>query len=159
MRRPGLPLTAWIHQMNHKEDTHPMSKLFRYGGIAASIALIVFGIGAVATGFSGRDQVRSNLAREQIVGTAGLEHPRPEGRHRQRGASLCQGDAQAHPRGHRRSDVLPDGPVSRQGRQADQRRQGSRHRPKTQKPVSNPARQIWVTETALTDRPEHRVLR
>ena len=60
-----------------------MSKLFRYGGIAAGIALIAFGIGAVVIGIDGRDQVRSDLAREQIVGTPGLEHPRPEGRHRQ----------------------------------------------------------------------------
>ena len=45
--------------------------------IAASIALIVFGIGAVATGFSGRDQVRSNLAREQIVGTPDSSIPGP----------------------------------------------------------------------------------
>ena len=46
-----------------------MSKLFRYGGVAASIVLIAFGIGAVVIGVNGRDQVRSDLAREQIVGT------------------------------------------------------------------------------------------
>ena len=46
-----------------------MSKLFRYGGIAASIILIAFGIGALYMGVNGRDQVRSDLAREQIVGT------------------------------------------------------------------------------------------
>src|ERR1044071_4016735 len=46
-----------------------MSRLFRYGGIAARIALIAFGIGAVVIGVGGRDQVRSDLAREQIVGT------------------------------------------------------------------------------------------
>src|ERR671930_2417849 len=46
-----------------------MSKLFRYGGIAASIILIAFGIGAVVVGANGRDEVRSDLAREQIVGT------------------------------------------------------------------------------------------
>src|SRR3954451_5533683 len=46
-----------------------MRKLLRYGGIAASIVLIAMGVGAIATGFNGRDQVRSDLAREQIVGT------------------------------------------------------------------------------------------
>jgi hypothetical protein len=47
-----------------------MSNLFRYGGIAASIILIAFGIGSVVVvGYQGRDQVRSELAREQIVGT------------------------------------------------------------------------------------------
>ena len=46
-----------------------MRKLFQYGGIAASIILIAFGIGAIYMGIDGRAQVRSDLAREQIVGT------------------------------------------------------------------------------------------
>jgi hypothetical protein len=46
-----------------------MRKLFQYGGIAASVILIAFGIGAIYMGIDGRSQVRSDLAREQIVGT------------------------------------------------------------------------------------------
>jgi hypothetical protein len=46
-----------------------MRKLFQYGGIAASIVLIAFGIGAIYMGVDGRDRVRSDLAREMIVGT------------------------------------------------------------------------------------------
>ena len=46
-----------------------MGTLTRYGGIAASIILIAFGLGSVYTGFDGRDRVRDDLAREQIVGT------------------------------------------------------------------------------------------
>jgi hypothetical protein len=46
-----------------------MRKLFQYGGIAASIVLIAFGIGAIYMGFDGRSQVRGDLAAEQIVGT------------------------------------------------------------------------------------------
>src|SRR5918911_2733814 len=46
-----------------------MGKLFQYGGVVASIVLIAFGLGSLAMGISGRDQVRSDLAREQIVGT------------------------------------------------------------------------------------------
>jgi hypothetical protein len=46
-----------------------MSKLVTYAGIAASVILIAFGIGAIVTGFNGRDRVRTDLAREQIVGT------------------------------------------------------------------------------------------
>ena len=46
-----------------------MSKLFRYGGIAASILLIAFGVGALVIGANGRSEVRSDLKREQIVGT------------------------------------------------------------------------------------------
>jgi len=46
-----------------------MRKVFQYGGIAASIVLIAFGIGAVYMGVDGRSRVHSDLAREQIVGT------------------------------------------------------------------------------------------
>ena len=46
-----------------------MTNLARKGGIAASIILIAFGVTAVAVGFAGRDTVRDDLAREQIVGT------------------------------------------------------------------------------------------
>ena len=46
-----------------------MSKFFRYGGIAASIILIAFGVGSVVIGANGRSEVRNDLGREQIVGT------------------------------------------------------------------------------------------
>jgi hypothetical protein len=46
-----------------------MRKLYQYGGIAASIVLIAFGIGAIYMGIDGRSMVRSDIAREQIVGT------------------------------------------------------------------------------------------
>src|SRR3954467_2640474 len=46
-----------------------MSKLFQYGGVAASIILIAFGAGALFMGVNGRAEVRDNLKREQIVGT------------------------------------------------------------------------------------------
>src|SRR5947208_10005004 len=45
------------------------SKFFQYGGLGAAIILIAFGVGSIVTGFSGRDTVRSNLAKEQIVGS------------------------------------------------------------------------------------------
>jgi hypothetical protein len=46
-----------------------MTKLYTYAGIAASIVLIAFGAASLYMGFDGRDQVRGDLAREQIVGT------------------------------------------------------------------------------------------
>src|SRR3954451_20946661 len=45
------------------------AKLFNYGGIAAAVVLIVFGIASIAVGANGRDTVRNNLATDQIVGT------------------------------------------------------------------------------------------
>jgi len=44
-------------------------RLFEYGGIAASLILIGFGITAIVLGLSGRSTVQTNLKQEQIVGT------------------------------------------------------------------------------------------
>ena len=45
------------------------SKIFNYGGVAAAVILIAFGIASIVIGANGRDTVQSNLAQEQIVGT------------------------------------------------------------------------------------------
>ena len=45
------------------------SKLFNYGGIGAAAVLIVFGIASIVVGLNGRDTVRSNLGNEYIVGS------------------------------------------------------------------------------------------
>src|SRR6188472_3167891 len=45
------------------------SQFFKYAGIAASIVLIVFGVGAIVIGTAGRATVHDNLALEQITGT------------------------------------------------------------------------------------------
>lgn len=45
------------------------AKLFNYGGIAAAVILIAFGITSIVVGLNGRDTVRSNLGTELIVGT------------------------------------------------------------------------------------------
>jgi hypothetical protein len=44
-------------------------KLFEYGGIAASIMLVAFGIAAIVLGVNGRSTVHSSLAQESIVGS------------------------------------------------------------------------------------------
>jgi hypothetical protein len=44
-------------------------RFFEYGGIAASIILVAFGITAIVLGLSGRSTVHSNLKQEAIVGT------------------------------------------------------------------------------------------
>lgn len=46
-----------------------MRNILRYGGVAASILLIVFGIGTIVVGIDGRSEVGDNLAQENIVGT------------------------------------------------------------------------------------------
>ncbi len=135
--------------MTHEEDTMT-TKLFRYGGIAASIVLIAFGGGAVVTGFSGRDQVRSDLAREQIVGTADSTIA---------GQKVNTGaEAHAFAKVMRKHTLEATGgqTYSQMGQFLDKAGKPTSDEkaaaidPATNKPVANPARQIWVTETALT---------
>jgi len=53
-----------------------MRKVFAWGGIAASIVLIAFGIGSIVVGLNGRSEVRNDISRENIVGTPDMT---PEG--------------------------------------------------------------------------------
>jgi hypothetical protein len=46
-----------------------MRKWFEYGGIAASVVLIAFGIGSIVVGINGRSEVRNSLGQEFIVGS------------------------------------------------------------------------------------------
>jgi hypothetical protein len=131
------------------EDTMT-SKLFRYGGIAASIVLIAFGIGAVVVGFDGRDQVRSDLAREQIVGTPDSSIPNQK--------VDTGSEAQAFAKVMRKHTLEATGgqTYAQMGRYLDQAGKPTNDEkaaatdPKSGKPVDNPLRQLWVTETALT---------
>lgn len=157
-------------------------KIFAWGGIAASIILVAFGIAAIVLGVSGRSTVQSNLKQEAIVGSADMT------------PSAIK--AEAKDAGLPASIKLPTVAVA--GKTVDN---GSRARafatymrihtleatkgytyaqmgrfmakpgapasalaegggtndpkyaltdPKTQEPVANGARDIWVTETALT---------
>jgi hypothetical protein len=45
------------------------ANILKYGGVAASIILIVFGIASIVVGANGRSTVQDNLKTEQIVGT------------------------------------------------------------------------------------------
>ena len=49
-----------------------MKKLLEWGGVAASIVLIAFGIGAIVVGVNGRSTVHSSLQAEQIVGSGDM---------------------------------------------------------------------------------------
>jgi hypothetical protein len=127
-----------------------MSKAFRYGGIVASIVLIAFGAGAVYMGVDGRDQVRSDLAREQIVGTPDSSIP---------GQRVDTGsEAEAFAAVIRKHTLAAtDGKTySQMPRFLDENGQGTDDEaaaakdPKTGEPVANQARNIWVTSTALS---------
>ena len=127
-----------------------MSKFIRWAGIAASIILIAFGVGSIYTGLDGRDRVRSELAREQIVGTPDSSIP---------GQKVDTGsEAQAFAKVMRKHTLEATGGLTyaQMGRFLDNAGKPTNDEkaaavdPKSGKPVDNPARNIWVTETALS---------
>jgi hypothetical protein len=127
-----------------------MRRLFEYGGVAAGVILIALGIGATTIGALGVNEVRDNLAREQIVGTPDSTIP---------GQKVDTGaEAKAFADVMRKHTLeSTEGQVySQMGRYLDENGQATNDEaaaakdPKTGQPVANQARNIWVTETALT---------
>ena len=160
-----------------------MKKLFAYGGVAASIVLMAFGIASIVVGFVGRDEVRNTLTREHIVGSddmspaairaeatkAGLKESQIDVPSRNLvGKTIDTGDEAKAFAGYMRIHTLeatggltyaemgrfrakPNAPASEtDGRGGTNNPQYAVIDAKTKQPVSNPARDIWVTETALT---------
>jgi len=126
-----------------------MRKLFQYGGIAASVILIAFGIGAVYMGVDGRGYVRDNLAAEKIVGTEDSTIP---GQLVDTGAK-----AQAFAKVMRTHTLESTGgkTYSEMGRfltadGKDTNDEAAAAKDEAGKPVENGLRNLWVTETALT---------
>jgi hypothetical protein len=127
-----------------------MNRYFRYGGIAASVILIALGIGSIAIGVNGRDRVQSDLAREQIVGTPDSTIS---------GQLVDNGSkAEAFAKVMRKHTLEATGgqTYAQMGRYVDANgkptndEKAAAKDPKSGEPVANPARNIWVTETALT---------
>jgi hypothetical protein len=129
-----------------------MRPFMKYGGIAASIILIAFGIGSIATGLNGRSEVRDNLKREQIVGSADMDKQianKP---------ILTGADAKLFAAGMREHTLKATGDqvYSQMGRfltasgEATDDEKAAAVDKASGKPVENFARNMWVTETALT---------
>ena len=127
-----------------------MRKLFQYGGIAASIVLIAFGIGAIYMGIDGRSQVRSDLAREQIVGTEDSTIP---------GQKVDTGsEAQAFAAVIRKHTLEATGGqtyaqmgrfIGKDGKPTSDESAAAINE-ETGKPVENGLRNMWINATALS---------
>ena len=128
-----------------------MKKLYIYAGIAASAFMIAAGIGAIVAGFGGRSTVRDELARENIVGTPDMA--KVAGRTIDTGQEAR--DFAAGMRKHALADTggLTYAELPRFLDKNDKPTQDEKAAaidPKSGEPVSNPVRNIWVTETALS---------
>ncbi len=135
---------------DHQKERQTMSKLVTYSGIAASVILIAFGIGSIVTGFNGRDRVRSDLAREQIVGTPDSAIPNQ--------LVNTGSKAEAFAKVMRKHTLEATGgqTYAQMGRYLDANGKPTNDEnkaakdAKTGQPVENGLRNLWVTETALT---------
>jgi hypothetical protein len=126
-----------------------MTTLYRYGGIAASVILIAIGVGCVYMGIDGRNTVRDDLAREQIVGTPDSTIP---------GQKVDSGsEAKAFAAVMRKHTLEATGnqTYAQMARFLDASgkptadEDAAAKDPKTGEPVENPARNIWISSTAF----------
>jgi hypothetical protein len=126
-----------------------MKNLWRYGGIAASIVLIAFGIGCIAIGFDGRDRVGDDLAREKIVGTPDSSIPGQlvdSGSEAQAFANVMRKHTLEATMGQTYSEMPRF--LDENGKGVNEEGQAAKD-PKSGRPVENPARDIWISSTAF----------
>jgi len=151
-----------------------MRKVFEIGGFVAAAILIVFGVVAIVMGVNGRSTVRDSLKLEQIVGSEDMTPAAIQAEAKQAGLSASLDLPTANIAG----EEIVTGQLARDfasymrihaleatggltyaqmGRfaTADGKPAGTNDEAKAVKddagqPVSNGARNVWVTETALT---------
>src|ERR671911_1788941 len=133
-----------------------MKKWFAYGGIAASVILIAFGIGAIGIGISGYNDVRDEIAAQKIV--AGDDAAELTNGRLQPGQEITTGAearAFADIMEHHTLDATEGKRYAEMGRfltadGKDTSDEALAAKTDDGRPVENGLRNMWVTETALT---------
>jgi len=148
-----------------------MRKLFEIGGLVAAVVLIAFGITAIVMGVNGRSTVQDSLKLEQITGTpdmtpaaikaeaakaglpASIKLPTTD----VAGKAIDNGDRARAFASYMRIHALEATggvPYSQMPRYASPDGKGTNDPAKATtvngRPVDNAARNVWVTETALS---------
>jgi len=148
-----------------------MSRPFRFAGITAGLILVAFGVGAIVIGIAGRSEVNASIKQEQIVRSpdmkpgliavaakkAGLKNVALPTCDVANKAITNGGDAKCFASYMRIHALEATGGKTYaqmpQYSTADGRGTSVAAKaledPKTGGPQSNPARQIWISETAL----------
>ena len=149
-----------------------MRKMWNYGGLIAATILIAFGVASIVIGANGRDTVRSNLDKELIVGTpdmtpqaiakeakaAGLKDVSlptksvagqtiDTGAEARTFAEYMRVHALEATQGKTYAQMPRFATADGKGTNDEK---AALKDPKSGAPVSNAARDIWVTETALS---------
>jgi hypothetical protein len=133
-----------------------MRKWFAYGGIAASVILVAFGAGAIAVGVNGYNEVRDEIAAQNITATDDAAEL-TDGALQPGQAIKTGADARAF------ADVMEHHTLeSTEGKRyaemgrfltpsgADTSDEALAAKTEDGRPVENGLRNMWVTETALT---------
>jgi hypothetical protein len=124
-------------------------KLFEWGGVAASIMLILIGAGSIIVGAWGINTVRDNLARENIVGTDDSSIPGQKvdtGSEARAFADVMRQHALEASDGQTYAEMGRF--LDENGNQTSDEAAAAKD-PETGQPVENQARNIWVTQTAF----------
>jgi hypothetical protein len=148
-----------------------MKKIFEFGGIAAGILLIAFGVAAIALSVQGKNTVASSLKEQQIVGTPDMTPSAIKAEAKQAGlpASIklptCTVANQRVDTGSEARcfadymrihayEATGGVPYAQMPRYATADGKGTNDATKALqqngRPVDNAARNVWVTETALS---------
>ena len=133
-----------------------MKKWFGYGGIAASVILVAFGAGAIGIGVNGYNEVRDEIAAQNITATDDAAEL-TDGRLQPGQAIRTGGDARAF------ADVMEHHTLkATEGKRyaemgrfltadgKDTSDEALAAKTPDGRPVENGLRNMWVTETALT---------
>jgi hypothetical protein len=134
-----------------------MRRVFAYGGIVASLILIAFGVGAIAIGIDGRNEVRDAIAEQNITATpdaAELTNGDLEpgqaiktGADAKAFAKVMEHHALESTGGKRYAEMGRF--LTADGKETSDENLAAKD-PKTGQPVENGLRNLWVTETALS---------
>lgn len=147
------------------DSSHTRRLVAWIGGVVACLVLVGGGIAYMVIGMQGRSEVRDTLAREQIVGTPDMK---PGGISAEVGEPLPGCDVAGVPinTGERAKcfadymrvhalEATGGQTYAKMGRyldvngdQTSDEAQAAKD-PKSGRPIENPLRQLWVTETAL----------
>jgi hypothetical protein len=151
-------------------------RLFEFGGYAAALVLVAFGVAAIVMGVNGRNEVRTDVKRELIVGSPDMNRTAILAEARQAklpaaiiadlptcdvaGKTIDTGsEAKCFASYMRIHTFEATGGktyaqmgrfLTKDGKDTSDPKLAAID-PKTKQPVENGARNIWVTETALTN--------
>jgi hypothetical protein len=129
-----------------------LTALQRYAGVAASVVLILFGIGSLYMGIDGRAEVRDNIEREKIVGTPDMDADIADKQIKTGSQAKKFADGirkhTLEDTGGRTYAEMPRY-LDKQGKPTNDEKAAAID-PKSGGPQANPERQIWVTSTALS---------